>query len=242
MLQLARPNVSALEVSLAELQSLVLTPKSRFSLKLSSDSKDTAPEDLDASDYIIRLNPSVPQTPVAATSAILTPLTLATPDLPELIVYECSYASYPLILASGGIKRAGGQAYLTFSAIKIDEEDRPDEMRSSSAAANNSKADVSISLSLRSILEAEPKISWARSETGAVVTEGDAQGVIVKQHWVKAVARRADIGTLFENGEVRKEVPIGLRGKNVKVKKGKNGGVVKKEMKARSEDDSASDE
>lgn len=93
-------------------------------------------------------------------------------------------------------------------------------------------------------MEAEPKIRWARTETGNVVTEGDVSGGIAKENWKKAVARRADIGVLFENGEVRKEVPVGLRGKGVKAKKGGKGkgkgGL--KEMKARSEDeDTASD-
>jgi hypothetical protein len=147
-------------------------------------------------------------------------------------VYECSYASYPLILHAGGIKRAGGQAHLTFTPLDLTS-DRP--------AA--STADVSISLSLRSILSSSPKITFSRTETGAIVTEGDSTGSISKQFWVKAVARRADIGVLYENGEVRKEVPIGLRGKGVKAKKGKGLGLVKKEMKARGsdEDETASD-
>jgi 2'-phosphotransferase len=91
-------------------------------------------------------------------------------------------------------------------------------------------------------MEAEPKISWERTETGAVVTAGNASGSIEKAYWKKVVARRADIGVLYENGEVRKEIPIGLRGKGAKAKKGKGQGRVAKEMKARSdEEDTASD-
>jgi hypothetical protein len=86
---------------------------------------------------------------------------------------------------------------------------------------------------------ANGKISWCRNDNGNVVTEGDAAGSIEKHYWKKAVARRADIGVLFEDGEVRKEVPIGLRGKGVKGKRGggKGKGRGLKEMKARSEDD-----
>lgn len=88
-------------------------------------------------------------------------------------------------------------------------------------------------------MEANNKITWFRTETGNVVTEGDSAGSIEKKYWKKAVARRTDIGVLFEDGEVRKEVPIGLRGKGVKGKRGggKGKGRGLKEMKARSEDE-----
>jgi hypothetical protein len=153
-----------------------------------------------------------------------------------LIVYETSYANYPLILASGGIKRAGGQAHLQFASIKVEEDGT--EVRPFS------DADVSIFIDLRAVMEADDSITWARAENGNVVTEGDANGVIEKKYWKKAVGRRADIGVLFEDGEVRKEVPIGLRGKGVKGKRGggKGKGRGLKEMKAQSEDEgSASD-
>jgi RNA:NAD 2'-phosphotransferase (TPT1/KptA family) len=233
--QLQRPNLSSLQVTFAEIQALVASPasKSRFALKLDpeSDAKEA-----DESDYLIRLTPSQTTPPTPTTTAPkLTPLTTTTEDLPDLIVYETSYANYPLILASGGIKRAGGQAYLQFASIKVNEDGT--EVRASS------DADVSIYISLRSVMESTPGITWSRNEKGDVVTEGDANASIEKKHWKKAVGRRADIGVLFEDGEVRKEVPIGLRGKGVKGKRGggKGKGRGLKEMKARSEDESNSD-
>jgi hypothetical protein len=234
--QLAKPNLSALQVSFPELQSLIASPvsKSRFSLKLKPSSEEEE-EETDASDYLIRVNPTQPPaTPTSATALKLTPLTLSTEDLPDLIVYETSYANYPLILASGGIKRAGGQAHLSFSPITISADGS--EIRASS------DADVSIYLPLRLLMEANPKISWSRLENGSIVTEGDAKGEVSKKFWKKVVARRADIGVLYEDGEVRKEVPVGLRGKGVKAKKGGKGkgkgGL--KEMKTRSEDEGTS--
>jgi hypothetical protein len=212
---------------------LIASPasKSRFSLKL-DPSTDTTSESTDPSDYLIRANPSTkePASPTTASAPILTPLTTSTEDLPDLIVYETTYANYPLILASGGIKRAGGQPVLSFSSIKISED--------GTEIKTNSDADVSIYIDLRSAMEQDGEITWSRNESGAVVTEGDSKGVISKAFWKKVVARRADIGVLFENGEVRKEVPIGLRGKGAKPKKGGKGrGKGIKEMKARSEDE-----
>jgi len=235
---LARPQLESIQVTFPELQSLIASPssKARFELKLKPESEED--DDSEASDYLIRTNPTKePQTPTSATSSKITPLTATTENLPDMIVYETSYANYPLILASGGIKRAGGQATLAFQTIKIDDD--------GSEIREKSDADVSIFINLREIMEASPKTTWALTESGSVVTEGDAQGGISKTFWKKVVARRADIGVLYEDGEVRKEVPIGLRGKGVKAKKGGKGkgkgGL--KEMKARSEDEnSASDE
>lgn len=193
----------------------------------------------DPSDYELRLKPSStrPDSPTSSKAAEHTPLTADSPDLPALIVYETSYANYPLILASGGIKRAGGQANLIFSTIQVLEDGT--EVRPAS------DSDVYIYLDLKSVLKANDKISWAKTETGSIVTSGDAVGVVSKDLWKKVVARRADIGVLFEDGEVRKEVPIGLRGKGVKPGKrggGKGKGKGLKDLKRSSEDEgSASD-
>lgn len=235
--QLQRPNLASLEVTFPELQDLIASPasKSRFALKLDPESESDAEKATEA-DYLIRLTPSQATPPTPTTAAPkLTPLTTTTEDLPDLIVYETSYANYPLILASGGIKRAGGQAILTFASIKVNEDGS--EVRAAS------DADVSITIDLRSVMETNDKISWSRNEKGDVVTEGDANASIDKKFWKKVVGRRADIGVLFEDGEVRKEVPIGLRGKGVKGKRGggKGKGRGLKEMKARSEDESNSD-
>lgn len=54
--------------------------------------------------------------------------------------------------------------------------------------------------------------------------------------WKRAVARRGDLGVLYEDGVVRKEVPVGLRGKGAKAKKGK--GVLKSGKGAGADDGS----
>lgn len=104
-----------------------------------------------------------------------------------------------------------------------------------------SDADVAIYIDIRAVMEAEPSITWARTESGAVVTAGDKEGVLSRKYWKKAVARRADIGVLYENGEIRKEVPVGLRGKGAKGKGKLGGGKGKgrevRDQKARSDED-----
>lgn len=213
--------------------------KSRFSLKLKPDSKEEDDDEEAASKYLVKANatPAGPASPTSATAPNYSPISLTTEDLPDFVVYETSYANYPLILASGFIKRAGGQDLLQFATIVVQKD-------GSEIRAPKSDADISIHINLRQIMEAEPKIRWARTDTGTVVTAGNVHGEIPKENWKKVVARRPDIGVLYEDGEVRKEIPIGLRGKGAKPKKGGKGkgkGAVK-EMKARSDDeDTASD-
>lgn len=141
-------------------------------------------------------------------------------------------------MAAGEIRRAGGQAHLQFGSIQVSDDGT--EVRTDKA----SDADVSIYIDLRAVMEKEPSITWARTESGSVVTSGDKEGVLSKRFWKKAVARRADIGVLYENGEVRKEIPVGLRGKGAKGKGKLGGGKGKgrevRETKARSDEDEGS--
>ena len=94
-------------------------------------------------------------------------------------------------------------------------------------------------INLKSAMEANPSITWQRTESGAIVTSDE----VPKSLWKKAVARRPDIGLLFEDGEVRKEVPASLRGKGAKGrgKKG-NRAELKRGGSGPEEDSSASEE
>ncbi len=94
-------------------------------------------------------------------------------------------------------------------------------------------AEVSIWISLRAAMQAEPGITWHRSDGGIIITADE----VPKSLWKKVVARRPDIGLLFEDGQVRKEVPANLRGKGAKGKARKGKGAVKREG---SEEDSGS--
>lgn len=228
-------------MTFSEIQTLVSSPasKSRISISLKDPASDSTTPDLDETHYLIRINPTPAATDkapsVTSDKAVLTPLTPLTEDLPELIVYETSYANYPLILANGGIKRAGGQAHLSFSCITV-AEDGTETRRPVSG-----DADVSIYLDVAELLANEKSgVKWFRTENGHVVTEGDEEMEVKSEFWKKVVARRADIGVLFEGGLVKKEVPVGLRGKGVKGKKGGKGKARErgiKELKSRSEDE-----
>ncbi|RKF74277.1 putative trna 2 -phosphotransferase 1 protein [Golovinomyces cichoracearum] len=210
---LAHDEISVLGIEFFEIQALCNLSKSKFALK---PKPGISNPDQNASDYMIGNNPSTIVSPVnEPTSTNIIALSLQSLSLPKLIVYETSYANYPLVLASGGIRRAGGQAYLLFKTVPlIDATELPPV-----------SADVSIYIDLPLAMEKDKNIKWFRSETGAVITEGDAEGKIDKSLWKNVVGRRADIGILYEDGQVKKEVPIGLRGKGAKPKKSGKGMV-----------------
>ncbi|KAF7952110.1 uncharacterized protein EAE97_001607 [Botrytis byssoidea] len=235
-------DLNSLDLSLLELRNIIQSPaKSLFTIRSISSSEN---ESESPSNYIIRLETSSTPTTTTSTnisSISLQLLTTSTVDLPDLIVYETSYANYPLILASGGIKKAGGQAHLAFSSIFVSSDGT--ETRTSSSTSKDD-ADISIYVSLKSTLESHPEIKWYKNGNRGILSEGNDEGVVSKNVWKKVIARRADIGVLFENGVVKKEVPVGLRGKGIKGKKGGRGkgNAWNKEMKERSEDETESSE
>lgn len=221
---LQHSRITDLRVSLSDLQRIGANAnKARFELR-----QQAGADAGDAASFQIRdthkRRDSVAVPPIIVEGEALS---ADTEDLPEYVVYETSYEAYPHILASDGIQRAAGASYISFSPIAAD-----------SGRAAASDADVGIWVHLRTALEAEPSLVWHRTASGAVVT---ANEVVPKSLWKRALARRQDIGLLFEDGEVRKEVPEGLRGKGSKGKAKKGKGS----FKTRGGDDasdSASDE
>lgn len=206
---LEHDKLKTLEADLEDIQRVIANAsKPRFHIRQSSPTKENAE---DPSSYAIRRIPTNRES-IAAPIPTGDKLTLATPDLPEFLVYETSYQRYPLILTTGTISRApGGTEYLSLTPVTASDESRP---------LQGEAAEVSIWIHLRSALEANPELLFQRTESGVIVTSDE----IPKALWKKAVARRPDLGVLFEDGEVRKEIPAGLRGKGKgKARKGKEG-------------------
>ncbi|KAI0407699.1 putative tRNA 2'-phosphotransferase 1 [Xylaria palmicola] len=158
------------------------------------------------------------------------PLKADSENLPEYIVYETTYQNYPLVVASASIKRADGATHLAFLPVAA-----------ATATSRPSKADVSIWIHLRTVLEQAPELTWQFTTSGRIVTTAEE---IPQSLWKKATARRPDIGLLFEDGVVHKEIPEGLRGKGAKGKAKKGKGLLKQEGQGRagSETDSVDEE
>ncbi|KAH8667046.1 hypothetical protein BX600DRAFT_511924 [Xylariales sp. PMI_506] len=141
-------------------------------------------------------------------------------ELPEFVVYQTSYEAYPHIVAAEAIQRAPGATHISFAPVSED-----GEIAGTPSHQHQEAADISIFVNLRQALStsATTPITWHRTTTGAVVTTDE----VPRSLWHRAVARRSDVGVLFEDGEVRNEVPEALRGKGSKGKAKKGKGALK---------------
>ncbi|KAK0624545.1 hypothetical protein B0T17DRAFT_616761 [Bombardia bombarda] len=212
---LEHPKLAALDVSLEDIQRITSSAaKARFNLR---QLPDTAAKAEDPASWAIRrVTNRNSLTAEAAPVPAGEKLSLTTADLPDFIVFETSYQRYPLLLASGAINQApGGTPFLSFQPVTVSED---------GSSESRQTGDVSIWIHLRTALEAAPEVAWQRTESGTIITSDE----VPKSLWKKAVARKTEIGLLFEDGEVKKEVPAGLRGRGAKGKAKKDVGNVRK--------------
>ncbi|KAK3309333.1 uncharacterized protein B0T15DRAFT_724 [Chaetomium strumarium] len=209
---LAHSRITALGATFEDIRRIISTAtKARLDLRRTTKAEADEPDD-PASWQISRIATRETVTsPIPAGDK----LSADSPDLPEFVIYETSYQRYPLLLALGAIARApGGSQYRTFVPVTVDEEGNESYSRQTPGTAAGDAAEVSVWIHLRSALQAEPSITWHRSDGGMIITADE----VPKSLWKKAVARRPDIGLLLEDGQVRKEVPANLRGKREKGK------------------------
>ena len=95
---------------MAAIQSAAASPRARFTLRQRPDSDAERAES-----YQVRQNAKRDSLQAPAPEGV--PLTSESENLPEYVVYETTYQAYPRILAFGGIKRAEGAAYSSFSPV-----------------------------------------------------------------------------------------------------------------------------
>ncbi|KAI1641291.1 putative tRNA 2'-phosphotransferase 1 [Biscogniauxia mediterranea] len=221
---LEQPRMKDLGIKLADIQRAANSSKARFTLRQLPDTDKGL-----AGSYQVRRESKRDSLAQASLVAEGEPLNLESASLPEYIVYETTYHAYPLVLASGGIRRPDGAPYLPFLPAANSDETRPNRV---------SKADVSIWIHLRTAMTQVPSITWQYTTTGRIVTAAED---VPKALWTKVVARRPDLGVLFEDGEVRKEIHDALRRKGAKGQ-AKSKGLLKQEGIIDSESDSVSDE
>jgi len=238
MTQLEHPKIRALEVDLDDVQRVVANAiKARFNLRQlpNTNNSEEDPSSWEIRRIVTGANAAAKRESGAITEPIPIPvgekLQATDSDLPEFIVYETSYQRYPLLLTAGVIAQAPGAApFLSFQPVA-----------GSDDQTQTQTTEVAIWIHLRSALQAKPTLSFQRTETGGTIVTTDE---VPKSLWKKAVARRPDLGLLFEDGQVRKEIPAALRGKKStrnKARKGKGagaGGLGKRDGSGDDDDDS----
>ncbi|KAI1820184.1 putative tRNA 2'-phosphotransferase 1 [Xylaria intraflava] len=221
---LEQTKMTDLGITLNNIRHAASSSKARFILRQKPESDAEKAES-----YQIRRNSkrdSAPQALIPEGE----PLKAESENLPEYIVYETTYQNYPLVVASGSIRRAEGASNLSFLPVAA-----------ATATSRPSKADVSIWIHLRSAMEQAPGLKWQFTTSGRIVAIAEE---VPQSLWKKAVARRPDIGLLFEDGVVHKEIPEALRGRGAKGKAKKGKGMLRQEGQGRasSESESVEDE
>lgn len=205
MQELQEKNLLSISPTLDDLQALLQdNPRSRFELRLKSTSTVVNPQL--ASSWLIRSTSNL-----AILSKISgTPLSQDTESLPTFAIYATSYANYARILTQGILLNTSG------SNLTLDTQPPHD---------NDSTAEVLFYVDLYAALHSGSGLTWYLDENELQLIVADRKGV-EKEFWKKIVGRKGDVGVLWEEGHVVKNVPLGLRGKKVgggKGLKGRNG-------------------
>ncbi|KAI1434337.1 putative tRNA 2'-phosphotransferase 1 [Xylaria sp. CBS 124048] len=211
-------------ITLSNLRHAASSPKARFILRQTPGSDIEKVES-----YQIQRNTkrdsSAPQTLIPEGE----PLNVDSKNLPEYIVYETTYQNYPLIVASGGIRRAeGATTNLSFLPVVA---------AGATGTSRPTKADISIWIHLYNAMKKAPQIEWQFTKSGRIVTVAEKVPLSL---WKKAIARRPDLGLLFEDGIQHKEIPEALRGKGAKGKAKKGKGMLRQEGQERADSESDS--
>ncbi len=206
--------LKSLQVTFADIRAVVDdNAKQRFSMK-PNPALPTPPslKSENPSDWIIRANQG--HSIAIESSSLLTPITLESGNIPDVVVHGTYYAFYQPIVQSGGLKK-GARNHIHFSTgLPEDKQGVISGMRSD--------AEMLIYIDIKKSLE-DGDIKWWLSENGVVLTEGDENGMLGAKYFKKVEGRRSDCGVLWEDGEEIAELPLALRNRKAPQGKGPRG-------------------
>ncbi|KAH0375625.1 phosphotransferase KptA/Tpt1, partial [Aureobasidium melanogenum] len=215
--------IRGLKATLAEVKQIVAeNDKQRFSLihksatasttssvpaddaatSTTSDIPSQLPESDDPADYLIRANQG--HSLEIASENLLTPITEE--NLPPTVVHGTTHAAWPLIVATGGLKKMT-RTHVHFASglpAGFKSEDKDANAAPVISGMRNSSS-VLVYVDIKKAMEAGVKF-W-KSENGVILSEGDENGVIGLQFFSKVEDRTGGQGVLVENGTVLKETP-----------------------------------
>ncbi|KAI9050161.1 hypothetical protein LZ554_006302 [Drepanopeziza brunnea f. sp. 'monogermtubi'] len=218
------PRLRSLQVTFADIQAVVSdNAKQRFSLKPSkpsSSSSSSSSSSADPADWLIRANQGHSIAAVAS-AALLTPITLAAGNVPEVVVHGTYFASYAPIVASGGLKRMG-RNHIHFSTGLPPSSGDDGAAGAAVVSGMRSDAELLIYVDVKRSLQ-DGAVLWWMSENGVVLTEGDAEGVLRMEYWTRVEGRKMGVGVLWEEGKQVAELPEEVKARRAPAGKGPRG-------------------
>jgi 2'-phosphotransferase len=156
------------------------------------------PLDANPSAWLIRANQG--HSIVLDSSSLLQPLTLNSPSLPEVVLHGTFYGAWGAILSGGGMSKMG-RNHMHFAAGVPGQD-------AGVISGMRADAQILIYIDIRRALDAG--LPFWLSDNGVILTEGDNEGMLSLEFFVKVVDRKRDV-VLWEDGEVVNELPAGLR-------------------------------
>ncbi|KAL5328432.1 hypothetical protein ACEPPN_001931 [Leptodophora sp. 'Broadleaf-Isolate-01'] len=207
------PRLKSLQITFADIQTAVSdNAKQRFSMKPSPSLK--GPPDLnseDPSDWVIRANQG--HSIAVDSASLLVPITVAAGNVPETVVHGTYFAFYQTIVDSGGLKKMTRNHIHFSTGLPEDKQGVISGMRKD--------AEILIYVDVKQSLE--DGVEWWLSENGVVLTEGDQTGVLGTKYWKKVEGRKEDVGVLWEEGKMAKELPESFKRRKAPMGKGPRG-------------------
>lgn len=177
-------------------------PSDDVATSTTSDIASQVVESNDPADYLIRANQG--HSLKVASESLLTPITEE--NLPSTVVHGTTHSAWPLIVATGGLKRMT-RTHVHFASglpAGFSSEDKDGSAAPVISGMRNSSS-VLVYLDIKKAMEAGVKF-WV-SENGVILSEGDEKGIIGLQFFSKVEDRTGGQGVLVENGAVVKEAP-----------------------------------
>jgi 2'-phosphotransferase len=192
--------------------------KQRFKLIQRSEIIQGDPEEIvdlkDPASYLIRATQG--HSIKIESAELLTLLTEETiPQDP--IVHGAFFGSWKYIVESGGLNKMQ-RTHMHFARGLLEDK----------AVVSGMRADAQLLVWVDARKALEDGFKFWESDNKVVLTEGNEEGMLPLKYFVKVESRKYDIGTIWENGQLVKELPPKLANKEPPHSKSKGMGEKKK--------------
>jgi 2'-phosphotransferase len=147
---------------------------------------------------------------ILESSSLLNPITIDSPDMPDVVLHGTFYGAWPAILDNGGMSKMG-RNHMHFAAGVPGQD-------AGVISGMRADAQILIYIDIRRALDAG--IPFWRSDNGVILTEGDAEGVLSMEFFTKVMDRKRDV-VLWEDGSVVNDLPEELKGMSLPKGKGR---------------------
>ncbi|KAH7329163.1 Tpt1/KptA family RNA 2'-phosphotransferase [Stachybotrys elegans] len=199
---LAHGPIRSMKVTFDDVQSVVAeNDKQRFSMKPNPETNASGSLDTkEPSHWLIRANQG--HSIKLDSAAVLQPVTLEAGNVPARVIHGTFFASWPAIVAAGGLKPMGRNHVHCSAGVPGEDEGVVSGMRRDAELV----VEIDVEGSLR-----EGGVKWWRSDNDVLLTEGDEQGLVSCRFFKLVTGRRIDVGVLWRDGEKVADLPAGLK-------------------------------